>query len=530
MSHSGFPVNKLRDFIEGLPDLAWLSQPDGEVELCNKLWHDYTGCGHGGLTSDTWTSTIHSEDQNTLRTLWLSSDPFKRGAIRIRRCDGEYKWFAVHAAAIRDDRGAMKWWYVTASELDSHNNTRSSSPTAKRSDEFGKIAADTIEEPRFQAISRSDTNDINTSNRQLREIFNSIPTQVWVAIDAYTTVFQNQPYLDYLGLAAEQTNGSGWRDAVHPDDADAYFNRWVEIAASGRGGQAEARFRRHDGEYRWFLMQVEPLRDSEGNIIRWYGANTDIEDLKRGNEALKNAQLDLARAVRLTTLGEFATSMAHEINQPLAAIVTNAAAALRWLSKDSPDILEVRLAAERIVENGRRAGDIIKGIRGLAKKGSSEVIEFRINEAITEILSLIQDDLRASNVTLELRLSDDTGSITGNRVQLQQVILNLVRNGIEAMHALEPGRRILRIVSQDHGGGGVMIVITDQGEGISQENTDRVFEAFFTTKPEGTGMGLSICRTIVEAHGGRLWTSPNDPCGSTFCFSLPRARMTPRIM
>src|ERR1700761_9442708 len=275
MNYSGFAVNKLQDFIESLPDLAWLSQPNGEVELCNKLWRDYTGCGLRP-TSETWSSTIHPEDLSILQTLWQASDPLKRSTVRIRRRNGEYKWFAVHAAAIRDDLGAMKWWYVTASDFDNYKRARSGT-----SAEFGQIAADTTEELCFQVPLESDTNDINTSNRQLREIFNSIPTQVWVAIDAYTTVFQNQPYLDYLGLAAEQTNGSGWRDAVHPDDADAYFNKWVEIAASGRGGQAEARFRRHDGEYRWFLMQVEPLRNNAGNIIRWYGANTDIEDLKR---------------------------------------------------------------------------------------------------------------------------------------------------------------------------------------------------------------------------------------------------------
>jgi C4-dicarboxylate-specific signal transduction histidine kinase len=243
----------------------------------------------------------------------------------------------------------------------------------------------------------------------------------------------------------------------------------------------------------------------------------------RADEALRNAQSDLARFARLTTMGELAASIAHEVSQPLMAIVTNADTCLKWLSKDRPDLDEVRQTAERIVRAGHRAGDIIRTIRALAQKSSPEMTPFDINAAIADVLVLTRGEFGRHDVLLDTELSAGLEPVLGDRGQLQQVILNLIVNGIEAMSAITQRPRLLRVSSQTDGSGNVLIAVADTGTGLDPTMADQIFDAFFTTKPEGMGMGLSICRSIVEAHGGRLWVSPNSPQGSVFQFTLPAA-------
>ena len=234
---------------------------------------------------------------------------------------------------------------------------------------------------------------------------------------------------------------------------------------------------------------------------------------------LQQAQADLARVSRLTTMGELAASIAHEVTQPLAAILTNAETCLRWLARDRPD--EARRAAERIINSGHRATEILKSIRALARKSSPEMTQLDINEAIREVLVLMRGELGRHNVSLETSLWDGLEPVIGDRVQLQQVILNLIVNGIEAMTASIDHPRLLRVSSQMDGQGNVLIAVEDTGAGLDPTKMDRIFDAFFTTKPEGIGIGLSICRSIVEGRGGRLWASPNLPYGSIFRFTLP---------
>jgi signal transduction histidine kinase len=220
-------------------------------------------------------------------------------------------------------------------------------------------------------------------------------------------------------------------------------------------------------------------------------------------------------------MGELAASIAHEVNQPLMAIVTNAETCLAWLARDKPDLNEARKAAERTASNGHRAGDIIRSIRALARKSTPEMTPLDINGAIQEVLVLMRGELRRHEVALETDLMAGLEPIVGDRVQLQQVILNLIANGIEAMSAPGDQPRRLRIKSQNQDPGDVLIAVEDTGIGLDPTKMGRIFDAFFTTKPEGIGMGLSICRSIVEAHGGRLWASPNAPRGSIFQFTVP---------
>jgi signal transduction histidine kinase len=222
-------------------------------------------------------------------------------------------------------------------------------------------------------------------------------------------------------------------------------------------------------------------------------------------------------------MGELAASIAHEVSQPLMAIVTNADTCLKWLSKDRPDLDEVRQTAERIVRAGHRAGDIIRTIRALAQKSSPEMTPFDINAAIADVLVLTRGEFGRHHVSLDTELSAGLEPVSGDRGQLQQVILNLIVNGIEAMSAITQRPRLLRVSSQTDGPGNVLIAVADTGTGLDPTMADQIFDAFFTTKPEGMGMGLSICRSIVEAHGGRLWVSPNSPQGCVFQFTLPAA-------
>jgi signal transduction histidine kinase len=261
------------------------------------------------------------------------------------------------------------------------------------------------------------------------------------------------------------------------------------------------------------------MRDEHGNILKWYGTNTDIDDLKR----IEEAQELLARAGRLTALGELTASIAHEVNQPLMAIIMNAATCLRWLSDDQLEVDEARQAAERIIRDGHRAGDVITSIRALARKSPLIMENVDVNTMIEDVLVLTRGELQRHGITLQKILAADAGSAVGDRIQLQQVILNLILNAVEAIGSSEGGPPRLQVTSEMLDNGKISVSIADSGPGVEPARLDQIFEAFFTTKPNGLGMGLSICRSIIEAHGGRLWVSPNEPGGSIFSFTLKAA-------
>lgn len=244
------------------------------------------------------------------------------------------------------------------------------------------------------------------------------------------------------------------------------------------------------------------------------------EERRRAEETLRKAQADLAHVTRLVSMGELAASIAHEINQPLTAVVTNGSACLRWLSSDSPNLDEAREAARRIVRDGNHAGEVLKGIRAFLKKADTQKNRVDINKTITEVVALARDEGRRHQVTLHTKLANDLPTVLGDRVQLQQVILNLVLNGIEAMTNSAPAARELHIYSRLYEGDKVLVAVKDFGAGVAPGDVEKLFDAFYSTKPDGLGMGLAISRTIVEDHGGRLWIAPENGLGTTFQFTL----------
>jgi PAS domain S-box-containing protein len=363
---------------------------------------------------------------------------------------------------------------------------------------------------------------IRRSEDHMRLVIDTIPQQIWSGPPDGSLDFCNAQWRSYVGLTQDELQGEGWQRMLHPDDRERVLKAWRESVANGMPYEQEERHRRADGRYRCFLARGVPLKDSEGRIVRWYGTNTDIEDRRRAEAALRESQAELARVIRIATMGELTASIAHEINQPLGAVVTNGNAALRWLAGQPPDLEEAREAIERTIREGNRASDVIGRVRAALQKRPLQMERLDVNAVIREVLTLGDNELLKGGVTVQTELAGDVPAVLGDRVQLQQVLLNLILNGIDAMSTITNWPRQLLVKSSKRPDG-VLIQIQDSGEGVDPEQAARIFEPFFTTKPQGIGMGLSVSRSIVEAHGGRLWFTPGSSHGTVFQFTIPEA-------
>jgi PAS domain S-box-containing protein len=308
---------------------------------------------------------------------------------------------------------------------------------------------------------------------------------------------------------------------IHPEDRVKWQEAIDRAVREKSDYDVEFRIALPGAAVKYIHSVGHPVFGASGELLQFVGSSTDITDRKRAEESLRQAQSDLARVNRVTTMGELTASLAHEVNQPIAAAVTNAKTCLRWLTRDQPDVEEARAAAMRIVNDGTRAAQIVKRIRLLFKKGTLERELVDVNEVIREMIVLLRGEAMRYSILVRTELEADTPRVLADRVQLQQVLLNLMINGIEAMKDAD-GRRELAIKSQRAETEQVLVSVNDTGVGLPAQQADEVFRAFFTTKPQGTGMGLSISRSIVESHGGRLWAEKNSPRGASFCFTLPR--------
>jgi PAS domain S-box-containing protein len=357
---------------------------------------------------------------------------------------------------------------------------------------------------------------LRREERKFREAIETIPAMAWVAEPNRAVQFRNRHWVEYTGMSQLGNADELGKLLVHPEDWDRIARRRDVSFATGEPFEEEMRIRRADGEYRWFLSRRVPLRDKRGKIVKWYGVAIDIQDRKRAEEL----QANLAHTNRVSLLGELVASISHELAQPITATTNNAKASLRWLQRDPPDLMQIRKGTERIIEAGTFASEIINRLRSLYKKAPAKRELVAINEVIGEMVRLLRGEANEYAVSIRTDLSADLPKITADRVQLQQVLMNLMLNSIEAMK--ETGG-VLTVKTGRDEGGEVLISVSDTGVGLPAGRADEVFNAFFTTKPQGSGMGLAISRSIVESHGGRLWATSHDGRGATFHFTLPTA-------
>ena len=358
---------------------------------------------------------------------------------------------------------------------------------------------------------------VRRQERKLRDVIETIPTFAWTALPDGSVDFVNRHWREYTGLSTENTVGSGWQDAVHVQDLERYIAKWHASLPTGRPFESEVRYRRAaDAEYRWFLTRAVPLRDENGRIVKWYGVSNDIEDRKRAEQF----QTDLTHASRVSTMGELVASIAHELAQPITVTTAHARASLRWLQRDPPDLTEVRKGTEKIIEAGALASEIINHLRSLYTKAPPKRELVAMTEVVGEMAGMMRGEARGHGVSIRTDLKHDLPMTVADRVQLQQVLMNLMLNGIEAM---KDTGGVLTVKSQLREDGQIEIAVKDTGPGLPVGKADQIFDAFFTTKPQGSGMGLSISKSIVESHGGRIWANGNGGRGATFHFTLPAA-------
>ena len=609
--------NEIYSVVDAIPGLVCIMSPTGEVEHPNRQVVEYFGKKPDELKNWAFTDVVHPDDLPQAIADFTNSvatgNPYDI-EHRCRRADGRYRWFHVRALPLRNTNGLITGWFVLLIDIDDR----------KRAEET-----------------------VKASERNLKQIVNTIPALAWSAHPDGSAEFFNQHYLDYVGLSAEQSKDWGWTMAVHPDDLDGLAAAWQLIIVSEKPGETEARLRRRDGVYRWFLFRVNPLRDEGENIIKWYGTNTDIDDRKRAEEELrrneaflaeaqrlsltgsfswnvatdetawseevyrifeydwaepltielifdrfhpedipllqevrKRAQTgidfeyqhrllmpdrsvkylhvvahgtkcrngeihyvgavqditeqklseealgklrsDLAHVARVMSLGALTASIAHEVNQPLSGIVTNASTCLRMLDADPPNLDGARETARRTIRDGNRAADVITRLRALFGKKSRAIESVDLNEATREVIALSLSELQKSRVILRTEFADELPPVTGDRVQLQQVILNLLLNASEAMNGVDDRPRQLVIKTERDEENCVRLSVQDAGAGFDSANMNKLFEAFYTTKNGGMGIGLSVSRSIIESYQGRLWAAQNEGSpGSTFSFSIP---------
>ena len=494
--------DRTRLIIDTVPAQLWTENPDGVVDFVNRRWIDYTGMTLEQAVGWGWTNMVHPDDIERVLSKWralISEGKPREIESRLRRSDGTYRWFLSRCRPLTDRSGRILGWY--GSDTDIHDR--------KEAEEKLRQSEAHLQEAQTLGRMGSWVFDISagtvTGSPELFRIFGRDSGDEQLTKEMLSNV-RSMPI---------------FRASVHPEDLP-FVEEFTDKARSEAtvGGELEYRIVLPDGSVKYVHSVGHPVQDSSGNIVEYIGTIMDVTERKGAEEALRQTQADLARINRVTTMGELTASVAHEVNQPIAAAVTNAKTCLRWLTRDEPDLEEARAAAMRIVNDGTRAAEIIKRIRLLFKKGTSERELVDLNEVIQEMVVLLRAEAIRYSILVRTELEAGTPPVIADRVQLQQVLMNLMLNGIDAMKDVD-GARELAIKSQLAQGDHVLVSVSDTGLGLPQQ-VDQLFHAFFTTKPHGTGMGLSISRSIVESHGGRLWAAANNsPRGASFSFTLP---------
>src|SRR5262245_47664084 len=485
---------RFREVADSISQMAWTADRAGRRNWYNKRWLDFTGTTLEEMKGFGWQKCHHPEHLE--RVVKGIQQCFENGlswedTFPLRDRNGNYRWFLSRALPIRDQAGDIACWFGTntdsTEQLEAEKALRELNETLEQ-----RVEAATQERVQIWTVSQD--------------------LLVVAALDG-TYLSTNPAWTAVLGWSEAELVGKSSVWLLHPDD------REKTIVAALNGGKTtqrfENRFRHKDGSYR--LLSWKAARDG-GRI---YAMARDITELRDAENRLRDARNELAQVARRTTLDTMSAAIAHEIKQPLAAIVTNADAGLRWLNRPVPDLDEVRDALTDIVADGHRTSEVIQSVRSMFTKDDHVGSPLYANELIRETIAIATGELDAARITTELELADRLPLIPVHKGQIQQVVLNIVTNAVDSMRGIEGRARMLRVRSRPYDSNGVAVSVQDSGPGIDPKNIDRIFDAFFTTKSSGMGMGLAICRSIVEAHGGNLSVSKGIPHGSVFHIVLP---------
>ena len=465
-------AQRLRLIVDTIPGSVWQVGRNG-LEYLNRFTTEYTGKQPEEMHDPGWQDVVHPADVERFRSTWLET--VNKGTplsieFRLRRRDGVFRWFRTQGREVRGEGGAVTGWVGVDIDIDD----------ARRA---------------------AEAESLRQSEQTMRMIIETIPALVWRATPHGNLNYVNTRLMLYTGKTLQQLERSDWSELLHPEDLEATLRVLRRCLESGESYVLNYRMRGAHGSYRWFEVRADALRDAAGHITAWYG-------------------LHVARAAQLATVGELSASIAHEINQPLTAIAANAQACQSWLSRSPANLDKARASVAGIIQDVHGAAAVVKRIRALFKESAPMKTLLNLNELIAEVVSFMHYELDRRRVRIELQLHSQPPLALADRVQIQQVLLNLLQNGAEALEHSDGRPRLLLIRSRTDAAESVLEVC-DNGVGFADAKP--LFDAFFTTKENGLGMGLSICRSIIEAHGGRIWAAHNEPVGSIFGFALPAA-------
>jgi PAS domain S-box-containing protein len=493
---------RYRALVRATSSLVWTTSPNGQI-IDMPEWRTYTGQSVGQIKGWGWLNSLHPDDRERTAVVWqqaVEARSFYETEYRIRRGDGVYVWHRASGVPILEADGSVREWVGICLDID----------LRKRATEQ-QIEAETALR-RLNAVLEQ---RVEAEAQERARIWNVSQDMLAVTDLEGKFLSLNPAWTSTLGWSEIELTGHTYEWLVHSDDRNRSRVELTRLADGNRTRQFENRLRHRDGSFRWLSWTAVPDRG------RIYAVARDVTAIKTAEEELRSSRMELAHVGRQLTMGAITASIAHEISQPLAAIVMNAKAGLQWLSNNTPNLNETAATLERIVKDGQRASQVIETVRAMFKKHSQEKTLIDVSNLVRQGLGLLRTEVQKHDVLVEDELVEELPRVLGDQVQLQQVILNLVMNAIDAMSLVIDRPRTLRVRSGRNDPDGVIITLADSGSGIDPKNMTRIFEPFFSTKSEGIGMGLSICRSIVEAHGGRLFASAAHPHGTTFHIVLP---------
>jgi len=483
---------ELRTLIDIVPAYVGTALPDGSVDFISQRWLDYSGQTREEAMGRGWAATVHPDDVDEslahMEAGRIAGESVDQ-EMRCRRADGVYRWFLHRSLPLRNDDGKIVKWYGIFFDIHSLKETESA---------------------------------LQMREHELLGIIETIPSMFWSTSPTGEITHLNQKVLDYCGVTFEEYNHRGWLSFLHPDDREMSAKAFTRSIENGESCDITHRIQRADGDYRWQHTRAEALRDSNGKIVQWYGLSIDIDEGKRAEDHLRDTRIKLAKTSRLATVAELAGSIAHELNQPLMSILANAQAANRWLNATPPNVAEMNSSIARVIRDARAADETMQHIRALFKQQSFEKKDVQIPDILREVVRIVQEDPKKRDVPIECRFEEPLPLIFIDRIQIQQVFINLIVNAIEALEGQQMAHLVvLRAAAHANE---MLIQVIDNGPGV--DDTDRIFDSFVTTKEKGMGIGLAVSRSIVEAHGGRLWAENNKTGGATFNVALPLSHVS----